>query len=84
MLDLSNTLPMAVMIDEDGMQELVVPINAQDVAPGIRTSPRASLTRTWVACFSRDTRHRLRRRPMRACRGRQTMTASKGSTSGRF
>jgi hypothetical protein len=36
MLDLSNTLPMAVMIDEDGMQELVVPINAQDVAPGIR------------------------------------------------
>jgi hypothetical protein len=35
MLDLKNTLPMAVMVD-DGMQELVIPINAQDVAPGIR------------------------------------------------
>jgi hypothetical protein len=32
----SQALPLAVMVDEDGMQELVVPINAVDVMPGVR------------------------------------------------
>lgn len=35
-MDLNRTLPLAVMVDDDGLQELVVPINALDVAPGVR------------------------------------------------
>jgi hypothetical protein len=46
MMDLKRALPLAVMLDDDGLQELVVPINAVDLAPGVRA---VQLATVWTA-----------------------------------
>jgi hypothetical protein len=38
--------PLAVMLDEDGNQELVVPINAMALAPGVRVFQIATVWST--------------------------------------
>lgn len=41
-----QTLPLAVMLDEDGNQELVVPINTVALAPGVHAYQIATV---WTA-----------------------------------